>query len=76
LLIGLQTLFVSGFFAQKPFTLWAGTPYETPVSNITATDTEDYLLCPYKKPICQKFGAYFVCPERSGLPISPKRLSI
>jgi hypothetical protein len=43
-LIGLHTLFVIGLSAQKPFTLWSGTPYETPVGNIAATDTQAYLL--------------------------------
>lgn len=44
LLIGLYTLLVGGLFAQKPYTLWAGTIYETPVGNIAATDTQAYLL--------------------------------
>ncbi len=44
LLIGIGTLMVSGLMAQKAFILWAGTPFETHVNNISATDKQTYDL--------------------------------
>lgn len=44
LLIGIGTLMVSGLMAQKAFILWAGTPFETRVNHISATDTQTYDL--------------------------------
>ena len=42
--ICIQTLMLSGLFAQKAYVLWAGTPFETTVNNISSIDKEAYLL--------------------------------
>jgi hypothetical protein len=44
LLIVLQCLMTTALMAQKPYTIWTGTPYATIVGNVAATDTLAYYL--------------------------------
>ncbi len=44
LLIVLQCLLTTALMAQKPYTIWAGTPYATALANEPATDTLVYFL--------------------------------